>query len=122
MAYHMDDRNYLITFLSALVFLQTLILTNFTMRYYELAYVIEIYFTNDFEMALKKGTPEALRKNKCIVIFMKSFINLLALSSAVCYIYANIRLANDFDYEDADYKSMDEIKYDKKFIYAGFLQ
>ena len=53
MAYHMDERNYLITFLSALAFLQTLFLTNFTMRYYELAYVIEIYFSHDFEMALK---------------------------------------------------------------------
>ena len=91
------------------------------MRYYELAYVIEIYFTNDFEMALKKGTPESLRKNKCIVISMEHFINLLAASSALCYIYANVRMANDFDYDDGDYRSMDEISYDKKFILAGFI-
>ena len=52
---------------------------------------------------------------------MEMFINLLAFSSGFCYIYANIRMANDFDYDARDFKSIDEINYDKKFILAAYV-
>lgn len=86
MAYHMNERSYLITFLPVLYFFQTLYLTNFTLRYYSLARVMSIYFTNDVLMAMRKGSPGAIKTNKRVILGLEIAIYLVTAASSFCFI------------------------------------
>ena len=117
MGYHMDERSYLITFLPVLVFFQILMMTNFTLRYYQLARVMHIFFNHNITKTLEASTPEAMRRNKRIVRVIEIMIYLLALSSASCGIFGDICISDAYGTGKRS-RDPDEIEYCKRFVLA----
>ena len=89
-----QENDDLMFFLPALIMFQTLIMTNFTLRYFKLARVMYIFFNSDIMKTLKASTPQAIQRNKRIIWAIEGMIYIITISSTACAIYGDYCIKN----------------------------
>ena len=89
MSFAMDGYPYLILFLPFISGLQMIITIDFIGRYYKLAEVISIFFTNDIQKQLKATTVRAIKCQKIKYWTVILLLHMLTLTGTALKIYGN---------------------------------
>ena len=109
----------LVLFLEIVGFLHFCIMTNFTLRYYQLSRAMRIYFTSDYQKQLELLQPKSMRYNRTVVTVTIAILYLLASSSSVVRLTGDICLIKYTAQVPVDPKEIDRCQ---KFIRVGYCE